>query len=176
MKFDKLFRFCPVCGSGDFHQHNVKSMKCNACGFNFYVNPAAAVAVFIVNQAGDLLVCVRGKEPAKGTFDLPGGFIDEYETAEEAVKREIKEELGVSIDGAMYQFSLPNDYLYSGWTTPTLDMFYLYVAPGDFQPVPADDVAECYFIPLNQLDVSGFGLNSVRRAVQIFVEKRIKIE
>lgn len=176
MKFDTLFRFCPVCGSGDFQLHNVKSKKCNACGFNFYVNPAAAVAVFILNQSDELLVCVRGKEPAMGTFDLPGGFIDEYESAEQAVIREIKEELGVEIEKAAYQYSLPNEYLYSGWTTPTLDLFYLYEASGDFRPVPADDVADCFFVPVAKLDASRFGLKSVRRAVEIFIEKRIKIE
>jgi ADP-ribose pyrophosphatase YjhB (NUDIX family) len=176
MKFDSLFRFCPVCGSGDFHQHNVKSKKCIACGFNLYVNPAAAVAVFIINTEGELLVSVRGKEPVKGTFDLPGGFVDEHETAEEAVYREIQEELGVEINQAKYLFSLPNEYLFSGWTTPTLDLFYLYEVVGEFKPVPADDVAACFFVPLNQLDPASFGLGSVRKAVGIFIEKRINIE
>ena len=47
------------------------------------MNPSAANAAFIVNEREELLVVIRKKEPAKGTYDLPGGFADEEETAEE---------------------------------------------------------------------------------------------
>ncbi|GAE84850.1 Nudix hydrolase family protein [Bacteroides reticulotermitis JCM 10512] len=40
------------------------------------------------------MVCRRGKNPAKGTLDLPGGFIDIAETGEEGVAREVLEETG----------------------------------------------------------------------------------
>ena len=89
-------------------------MLCSSCGFVFYINAAAAVATFIRNEAGELLVCRRAKEPAKGTLDLAGGFVDENETAEEAVSREIAEELQAKITHAEYLFSLPNSYEYSG--------------------------------------------------------------
>ena len=72
MNFSTLFKFCPVCGSGKFDQHNIKSKKCNSCGFIYYINPSAATAAFIRNDDGDLLVCRRAQEPAKGTLDLPG--------------------------------------------------------------------------------------------------------
>ena len=38
-----------------------------------------------LNEKKELLVCRRAKEPAKGTLDLPGGFIDMNETGEEGV-------------------------------------------------------------------------------------------
>ena len=65
------------------------------CGFVYYFNSSAATAIFITNRVGELLVVRRAKEPAKGTFDLPGGFVDMYETAEEAIIREVKEETGL---------------------------------------------------------------------------------
>jgi NADH pyrophosphatase NudC (nudix superfamily) len=98
MHFSTLFTFCPVCGSNQFTQNNIKSKHCEACGFVFYVNASAAVAAFILNEAGELLVCTRAKEPAKGTWDLAGGFVDENETAEQAICREIKEELNADVD------------------------------------------------------------------------------
>ncbi len=85
MHFSTLFTHCPACGSEKFVLHNVKSKHCEDCGFVYYINASAAVASFIVNESGDLLVCRRGKETEKGTLDLPGGFVDYHESAEQAV-------------------------------------------------------------------------------------------
>ena len=94
----EVFRFCPKCGSQDFKIHNALSRHCANCGFTFYQNPRASTAAFILNDKGELLVATRGKEPAKGTLDLPGGFVDNDENAEEGMVREIKEETGLDID------------------------------------------------------------------------------
>ena len=72
------FQFCPVCGAKAFVEHNEKAKKCMACGFVYYFNPSSAVACFIKNAKGELLLVRRGKEPAKGTLDLPGGFVDMF--------------------------------------------------------------------------------------------------
>lgn len=170
MIFTNLFKYCPRCGSGNFERYNVKSKHCADCDFVFYLNPSAAVAAFILNQKGELLVCTRAKEPACGTFDLPGGFLDYNETAEQALAREIKEELGGEIATAKYLFSLPNDYLYSNLTVPTLDLFYLCSLKNDDGLHPADDVAEFQFLPLTTINPEKFGLNSIRKAVEIFVQ------
>ena len=169
MNFSELFRFCPVCGSKRFVKHNFKSMHCLDCGFVYYVNPSSAVSVFIQNEKGELLVCERGKEPAKGTFDLPGGFVDNKETAEEAVAREIKEELNVDVTEMKYLFSIPNQYLYSGLTVPTLDMFYECKVKSFDTLQAADDVASCVFLPLEKINTDDFGLKSVKKAIKKFL-------
>jgi NAD+ diphosphatase len=174
MLFNQLFLFCPVCGSKHFEKQNVKSMRCRECGFAMYVNPSAAVAAFIVNERDELLVTVRAKEPEKGSCDLPGGFVDEEESAEQALIRELHEELGIEVKEFEYLFSLPNQYLYSGWTIPTLDLFYRVKIGTEIVPVPADDVAACTFIPLDQLDPRQFGLRSIRNAVARYVENYTK--
>jgi NAD+ diphosphatase len=171
MEFSSLYKFCPVCGSSHFEINNEKSKKCRQCGFVLYVNPSSAVAVFITNEIGELLVCERGKMPAKGTLDLPGGFVDAHETAEQAVMRELKEELNAEVEELKYLFSLPNDYEYSGLTIPTLDMFFA-VTIVDFQHLKAnDDVSSFSFVPLDQIDYRKFGLNSISRAVSIYLSE-----
>ena len=168
MHFAEFFSFCPVCGSSAFILNNEKSKRCEKCGFVMYVNASAAVAAFITNKKGELLACVRGKEPVKGTLDLPGGFIDNNETAEQAVIRELKEELNAEVIKIKYLFSLPNEYLYSGWTIPTLDMFFE-VELHDFTDLKAaDDVAGFQFIPVQNLQPALFGLKSIKNAIQKF--------
>ena len=71
-----LFQYCPECGSSHFEVNNEKSKKCTDCGFVYYFNPSSATVALILNDQNELLVCRRAKEPAKGTLDLPGGFID----------------------------------------------------------------------------------------------------
>ena len=148
-------------------------MRCESCGFVFYVNASAAVAAFIQNEHGDLLVCRRGKEPVKGTLDLPGGFIDDNETAEEALKREIREELDATVTESTYLFSLPNEYEYSGFTLPTLDLFFKCKLENLQHLRPADDVEDCFFVPLNEINTELFGLQSIKKAVQLLLEENV---
>ena len=97
------FKFCPVCGSQHFEINNFKSKKCKDCGFTYYLNPSSATVAFILNEKEELLVVRRKNEPAKGTLDLPGGFVDMDETGEEGVAREVKEETGLEVIGVNYQ-------------------------------------------------------------------------
>ena len=136
-----------------------------SCGFVFYHNPSAAVAAFIFNENEDLLVCSRAKDPAKGSWDLPGGFVDNDESAEQAIIRELEEELGVEVTDAEYLFSLPNDYLYSDLNIPTLDMFFRVRLPVCHSLIASDDVSECFFVPIAKLNPENFGLTSIRKAI-----------
>lgn len=168
MHFSTLFTHCPVCGSAKFILNNSKSKRCGNCGFVYYINASAAVAAFIINNQGELLVCRRGKEPEKGTWDLPGGFVDENESAEEAITREIAEELNAKVTSLNYLFSLPNEYEYSGMTVPTLDMFYECTLENTTNLKPSDDVEDCFFVPVNELKPELFGLKSIKKAVGMY--------
>lgn len=171
MDFQVLYKYCPVCGSSHFVVNNEKSKRCEHCGFVLYVNASAAVAVFIRNEKNELLVCRRAKDPEKGTLDLPGGFVDFDETAEQAAAREIKEELEGEVLALQYLFSLPNTYEYSGLTVPTLDLFYACQLKSLSGLKASDDVASFEFVPVREIRPELFGLKSIREAVTLFIEK-----
>lgn len=169
-----LFRFCPCCGSNGFVVNDFKSKRCNNCGFTFYFNPQSATVAFILNDKGELLVARRAKEPAKGTLDLPGGFSDSFETAEEGVMREVKEETGLNVKETEYLFSLPNKYVYSGFEEHTLDLFFLCRTDNEASLAAADDVASLRWIPIENIDPQQFGLQSIRQGVEKFKQMRKK--
>ena len=169
-----LFKYCPICGSENFVENNFKSKKCEQCGFVYYFNSSAATAIFITNQSGELLVVRRAKDPAKGTYDLPGGFIDLYETAEEAIIRELKEETGLQVSKPEYLFSLPNIYCYSGLDVHTVDMFYHFSIDSFSGLQAGDDAESLHFLKENQIKPEEFGLISIRQAVEIWLNKTKK--
>ncbi len=160
------FRFCPKCGSAHFITHNEKSKRCSDCGFIYYFNSSAAAVAVIENREGEALVAKRANDPAKGTYDLPGGFIDMYETAETAICREVNEETGLIVNSMQYLFSIPNIYVYSGFEVHTVDMFFKCKVI-DFSRLRAqDDVSELKFIAYSELDPADFGLVSIRKGVE----------
>ena len=57
----------------------------------------AAIINTINDKAYNLLLGRRGKEPNKGLYVLPGGGVEDGETLEQALCREILEETGLEI-------------------------------------------------------------------------------
>ncbi|MFI3281808.1 MAG: NUDIX domain-containing protein [Rikenellaceae bacterium] len=162
------FTFCPKCG-GNFVDNNIKSKQCTACGFTYYFNPSAAVVAIIKNEAGEILVATRAKEPAKGSFDLPGGFVDCFESAEQSICREVMEECNLEVKSLKYLFSIPNIYSYSNFNVHTVDTFFECQVESFEGMVAADDVAELQFIAPSKLDPSKFGLKSISTGVMRYL-------
>lgn len=167
----KAFAFCPHCGSPLFKDDGPRSKKCGNCGFNFYLNPAAAVAALITNHKGELLLTRRAFEPQKGTLDLPGGFAELDETLEDALKREIKEELNADIENIHYFTSQPNRYPFGGLTVHTLDSFFTASLPNNSQLCADDDVDSFVWVAANNINLQKIGLPSIRKAVALWITK-----
>lgn len=162
----RQFVYCPSCGSESFEICNDKAKQCRVCGFTYYFNPSASVACFIKDKSGNLLLVRRANEPAKGTLDLPGGFADMNETAEEIVSREVMEETGLRITNSRYLFSIPNIYPYMGFEVHTLDLFFECYADNFDTAKAADDAAEIVILSPSQLNPDDFGLQSIKKAIK----------
>ncbi len=66
--------------------------------------PHATTAAVVYNDEGKVLLTLRTVEPFKGTWCLPGGHIEEYERAETAIAREVKEETGLEFVPAFFRY------------------------------------------------------------------------
>ncbi|MBR1889547.1 MAG: NUDIX domain-containing protein [Alloprevotella sp.] len=167
------FLFCPRCGSSQFEPHDAKAKRCGECGFIFYHNAATAVAAIVTDPQGRLLVTRRAFDPARNTLDLPGGFVDPGEQAEAAVCREVLEETNCRVRVEEFLFSLPNEYIYSGHTVHTTDLFFRCTIEGNDIPTAHDDAAEVIWIPLTELNPAQFGLTSIRQGIERLLKSLI---
>lgn len=115
-----------------------------------------------------ILFTVRNVDPDKGKLDLPGGFIDPGETAEEAACREIAEELGLTIKPSDLQFitTAPNHYLYKNVAYRTLDIFYECRLVSDTIAVNAiDEIQDLVWLQRGEIDLSRIGFISVKKVI-----------
>ncbi|MGF7139456.1 NUDIX hydrolase [Roseimarinus sediminis] len=160
------YKYCPRCASrGDFDEEN-QAFKCHACGFHFFLNSSAAVTALIFNSRGELLMARRAIEPAYGQLDLPGGFIDPGENAEEALLREVKEELDLVPSEITYYGSFANEYLFSGTIVNTVDLVFKCKIDQNVQAKSQDDIMEVCFIHPSKLVIEELPFRSVRNIIK----------
>ncbi len=98
-------RFCGRCGGFTQPSDAGKALACAACGLSSYprLNPCVIVAV----GRGDELLLAEAAGRASGFHSTLAGFIEPGETAEEAVRREVYEEVGLSVTNVRYFHSQP---------------------------------------------------------------------
>jgi ADP-ribose pyrophosphatase YjhB (NUDIX family) len=136
------WRFCPRC-SGALETED-DHLRCPSCGERYWANALPAVQA-LLERDGRVLLARRGIEPRLGEWDLPGGFVEEREPAEAAVRRELLEETGLELDSAeLMRIDIE----------PYGDRFVFSVtfrvtASGD--PVAADDVDELRWFDASEL-------------------------
>lgn len=90
----KIYRFCPHCGQ-PVRPGVDGAPSCEPCGASFYRNPVPAVAVVVADPAGRVLLVQRAREPGRGLWSLPGGFMEIDESPDQAARRELAEETGL---------------------------------------------------------------------------------
>lgn len=166
-----VFRYCPKCSSPRFKISGERSLLCPDCGFQYYINSVAAVAALVADENGKLLLTTRAVEPNIGMLDLPGGFIDPGETAEEAVVRELYEELGLRVKSCSYIGSSTNEYVYAGFSVFTLDLAFSAVPESVVGLTPMDDIRDFRFYTFEEIDFTMMPAPSIRKFVNQFFNR-----
>lgn len=169
----ELFRFCPRCGKQTIAPEGPHAIRCRECDFLFFFNSATAVGGLIPDDRGRLLLLRRAKEPSKGKWGMPGGFLDRGESAEMALIREVREEVNLEVTGCEYLCSAPNYYAYHGITYVTADLFFV-CRVHDWATLQAlDEVLSCEMVHPADIDPAEMAFASMRHAVGEY-RKRMK--
>ncbi|MFE9581428.1 NUDIX domain-containing protein [Nocardia sp. NPDC006044] len=112
------WKYCPKCGSALARSGSGREIRavCARCGYVKYDNPLPTTIGLVVR--GDrVLLLRRGIEPEFGKWDTVGGFMSGDETAEEGLRREAREEIGLEVDGLSFVGSFSSVYGDTGLRT-----------------------------------------------------------
>ena len=98
-------RFCGKCGAEMAHKSDERAMQCPTCGNIVY--PRISPAVIVAITSGDSILLATNSSIPERRYSLIAGFVEVGETLEEAVKREVKEEVGLDVRNIRYSNSQP---------------------------------------------------------------------
>ena len=105
--WDKNTQFCGICGA-PMKLHTDISKRCTNCGKEVW--PQLATAIIVLIHRGDDVLLVHARNFKGDFYGLVAGFVETGETLEEAVRREVMEETGLTITNLRYFGSQPWPY------------------------------------------------------------------
>ncbi|MDB4950912.1 MAG: nudC [Gemmatimonadetes bacterium] len=113
MEWDRSHLFCSRCGTAAERVEGELAKRCPACGKTDYPRITPAVIVRIESGDGSRVLLARGPQFAPGVYSTIAGFVEPGESLEEAVAREVREEVGVEVAEIRYFGSQPWPYPHS---------------------------------------------------------------
>lgn len=140
VEWARTSRYCGRCGSPTAPSPRERALRCPVCELRLY--PVIAPAVIVLVQRGNEVLLGRNGRFRGRTHSVFAGFVEPGETFEEAVRREVLEEVGVQLGEVTYVASQP-------WPFPHSLMvgFRAEWAGGDVRP-DGDEIIEAgWFTP-----------------------------
>ena len=105
VEWDRTHRFCGRCGTATEPAPGERARRCPACGLLAF--PRLAPAVITLITRGPEALLARGRLFPVPMYSCIAGFVEPGETLEEAVHREVREEVGVELAEVRYTASQP---------------------------------------------------------------------
>ncbi len=122
IQWDKNHTFCGRCGQPTQKSAHERSRLCGQCGLSFF--PRISPSIIVAIRRNDQILLARSAHFSPGVYSTLAGFIESGETAEQAVAREVQEEVGIRIHNLRYHstqsWPFP-DSLMLGYTADYLD-------------------------------------------------------
>lgn len=144
LEWERNHRYCGRCGTPTVgHPQGERARVCPACRLSSYprINPCVIVTV----TRGDEILLARAHRFTRPMFSALAGFIEAGESAEETLRREVREEVGVEVTDLRYFGS-------QSWPFPNNLMlgFHAEYAGGEIRP-QEDEIAEAAFFRFDDL-------------------------
>lgn len=120
-----------------------------------------------------MLFIRRARNPGKGKWGLPGGFVDAGETGEAAVVREVNEEIGLEVTSTTYLMTYPNQYDYRGVVADVIDLFYLAdVVTREGISLAEEEVDHFEWAHPDEAHLTNMAFHSNRLAIEHWMQQR----
>ena len=160
--WDQTHRFCGRCGTPTVNAPAERAKLCPQCGLlNF---PRLSPAVIMLVRRGDEFLLARNRAFAEGFFSVLAGFVEPGESLEEAVAREVHEEVDLHVDDIHYFGSQP-------WPFPHSLMigFTASYTSGEIHPQADEIVEAAWFNRHGDLPLLPGKLSIARRLIDAFL-------
>lgn len=161
--WDRTHRFCGRCGHATVHAPDERAHVCPECGLLNFPRLSPAV-IMLVSRGEDEFLLARNKGFVNGFFSVLAGFVEPGESLEEAVAREVHEEVGLDLTDIRYFGSQP-------WPFPNSLMigFTARYAGGEIR-LQEDEIAEAaWFNRHGELPRLPGQLSIARRLIDAFL-------
>ena len=147
-------RFCGVCGTACAARSAGHAMRCPGCGAQHFPRTDPAV-IMLVHRNGRALLGHSQRFPHATMYSTLAGFVEPGESLEEAVAREVLEEVGVRVGAVRYHSSQP-------WPFPASIMLGFYAEGlSDEIQIQADELRDARWFTRDELHdpaTGGFSL------------------
>jgi NAD+ diphosphatase len=163
LEWDRTHRFCGRCGTPTNMRADERAKECPACGYVVYPRVSPAMMALVTRDREILLARAHRFPPAM--FSALAGFVEAGETIEDCIRREVKEEVGVDVDGLEYFSS-------QSWPFPHSLMiaFTARYAGGTLAPNPTE-IEEARWFHVDALPNLPPSLSIARRLINATAQK-----
>ena len=166
--WDRLHQFCGRCGEKTVYKEGVRAKECRRCGLISF--PRLSPAVIVAVERGRKLLLARANRFPAHFYSVLAGFVEPGETLEEAVAREVKEEVGVEVTNIRYFGSQP-------WPFPDSLMigFTAQYAGGEIS-IDEAEIVEAGWFEADSLPSLPGKISIARQLIDWFVEKQQEVD
>jgi NAD+ diphosphatase len=166
VEWERTHRYCGRCATPTEPAalHEGRARRCPSCGLLAFPRLAPAMIVLVTRDDGRRALLARNARFPMPMWSCLAGFVEPGETLEDAVHREVREEVGIEVDDVRYWGSQP-------WPFPHSLMlgFRASYAGGDLVCDPAE-IAEADWYPRDALPPVPPGMSIARRMIDAWVE------
>ncbi len=168
--WDRTHQFCGRCATPLEMQTHERAKKCPACGLVAYPRLSPAIIVAVVRQFADgpRLLLARSNRHPSGMYSVLAGFVEPGEDLETAVRREVKEEVGLDVSNIRYFGSQP-------WPFPNSLMlaFTAEYAGGDIK-LEEEEIADAGWYTADNLPLVPPAISIARSLIDWYVEDELR--
>ncbi len=161
-------RFCGRCGKKMVHSDRLRAMQCRACGNLVFpkISPAVIVAV---THGEQILLTKYATGKGYRRYALVAGFTEIGETAEETVRREVMEEVGLKVKNIRYYKTQP-----WGFASDLLLGFFCELDGSPEIHMDREELSVAQWIPYWEVPDDERGLSLTAEMMQVFKNYHMK--
>ena len=155
--------YCGRCGEKTMHDEKERMLRCENCGNMIF--PKISPAVIIAVTDGDKLLLSKYAGRAYTRYALLAGYTEIGETMEETVKREVMEEVSLSVKNIRYYKSQP-----WGVDGNVLMGFYCDLDGDNTITIDENELSMAQWFKRGEIPAKDDGFSLTREMIRIFDE------